>query len=115
MNEEDAIEGGGLLIRPKLICLKPFCIVYCSKDSFYSVLQSADSLVLYLSPEVSLIADFGKLSLGLQQVWNETIRYGIKFLSLSNEQLIDNRKIYRVIHEKSLEGGNSDKKVYHLI
>ena len=113
--DEDEIEEGGLLIRPKLICLKPFCVVYCTKDSFYARIQGVESLVLYLSPNIILIPSLEEISSRLQQVWNETIRFGLKTLSLSGERMIDNRKTYRVILEKTLNDGINDKKVYQLI
>lgn len=113
--DEGVIEDGGLLLRPKLICLKPFCVVYCTKDSFYASIQKVDSLVLYLSPDITVISGLEEISSGLQQVWNETIRFGVKTLSLSGERMINNRNTYRVILEKPLEDGNSDKKVYQLI
>ena len=113
--DEGVIEDGGLLLRPKLICLKPFCVVYCTKDSFYASIQKVDSLVFYLSPDITVISGLEEISSGLQQVWNETIRFGVKTLSLSGERMINTRKSYRVIIEKPLEDGNSDKKVYQLI
>ena len=113
--EEGQIEEGSLLLRPKLICLKPFCIVYCRKDSFYKILENIDSLVLYLSSDVTIISGLEDISSGLQQVWNETIRFGVKTLSLSGERMINNRKAYRVIYEKPSEDGLLNKKVYQLI
>ena len=113
--DEEVIEDGGLLLRPKLICLKPFCVVYCTKDSFYASIQKVDSLVLYLSPDITVISGLEEISFGLQQVWNKTFRFGVKTLSLSGERMINNRNTYRVILEKPLEDGNSDKKVYQLI
>ena len=113
--DEEDIEDGSLLIRPHLVCLKPFCVVYCTKDSFYERIQGVESLVLYLSPTITVISGLEEISSGLQQVWNETIRFGVKTLSLSGERMINTRKSYRVILEKPLEDGNSDKKVYQLI
>ncbi len=113
--DEEVIEDGSLLLRPKLVCLKPFCVVYCTKDSFYALIQKVDSLVLYLSSDMTVISGLEEISSGLQQVWNETIRFGVKTLSLSGERMVNNRNAYRVILENPLEDDIKDKKVYQLI
>jgi hypothetical protein len=113
--DEDFVEEGSLLIRPYLICLKPFCVVYCTKDSFYERIQGVESLVLYLSPTITVISGLDEISSALNTLWNELILFGVKTLSLSGERMMDNRKAYRVILEKTAEDGNPDKKVYQLI
>lgn len=112
---EELVEEGSLLIHPKLICLKPFCVVYCTKDSFYERIQGVETLVLYLSPNITVISGLEEISSGLQQLWNETIRFGVKTLSLSGERMITHRTAYKVIYEKPSKDGLLNKKVYQLI
>ena len=110
----DKISSDTLLIYPRLICTKPFSLIYTPLDDYYHSLRRANRVILYITSDITCVESLSDLFVAVNRAYGKEIRVGVKTFSLSGELMINNDKEYRVIFENS-SNDDTNRKVHHLI
>ena len=101
-----------LLIKPKLICLRPFLLFSAPTDNFYEALQKSNRLIIYLSAQTRFMNSLSDVFNITNEVYGKPIYSGLRMYSLSSELLIKVRFEFKVILVNDIQ---SENRIVHTL
>lgn len=102
------------VLKPKLICLYPFCLVYSTRDDFFPILGPNGSYVFYIDKKVKFIENKNDLFYAAKSVYGEEFKVGLKTLSLTKELFLSGVKNLKIIQCRTNQDSD-ERVVHHLI